>query len=81
MQHVLIVLPAGDEVPDDCPERHLLLATLARRRRDADELAERARADASTAPLVFFFFCCAIAWLEVASAAGLTASIKLHEPD
>ena len=40
MQHVLIVLPAGDEVPDDCPERHLLLATLARRRRDADELAE-----------------------------------------
>jgi len=50
-------------------------------RADADELAERARADASTAPLVFFFFCCAIAWLLVASAAGLTASIKLHEPD
>ncbi|HOU65959.1 MAG TPA: hypothetical protein PK861_07980, partial [Thermomonas sp.] len=43
-------------------------------RADADELAERARADASTAPLVFFFFCCAIAWLLVASAAGLTAS-------
>ena len=38
------------------------------------------RADASTAPLVFFF-CCAVAWLLVASAAGLTASIKLHEPD
>ena len=48
---------------------------------DADELVERARADASTGPLVFFFFCCAIVWLLVASAAGLTASIKLHEPD
>jgi cytochrome c oxidase cbb3-type subunit I len=46
-----------------------------------DELRARARADASTAPLVFFFFCCAFAWLLVASAAGLTASIKLHEPD
>jgi cytochrome c oxidase cbb3-type subunit 1 len=45
------------------------------------ELAARARADASTAPLVFFFFCCALTWLMVASAAGLTASIKLHEPD
>ncbi|MCW5623660.1 MAG: cbb3-type cytochrome c oxidase subunit I [Burkholderiales bacterium] len=47
----------------------------------AEELAERARADASTAPLVFFFLCCAFAWLLVASAAGLVASIKLHEPD
>ncbi len=47
----------------------------------ADELARRAEADASSAPLVFFFFCCAFAWLLVASAAGLTASIKLHEPD
>ncbi|MFG6462068.1 cbb3-type cytochrome c oxidase subunit I [Roseateles sp. DXS20W] len=46
-----------------------------------DELVQRARADASTAPLVFFFFTCAFAWLLVASAAGLTASIKLHEPD
>ncbi|MCE4553905.1 cbb3-type cytochrome c oxidase subunit I [Roseateles cellulosilyticus] len=48
---------------------------------DNEELLLRARADASTAPLVFFFFCCAFAWLLVASAAGLTASIKLHEPD
>ncbi len=48
---------------------------------DADELLERERADASTGPLVFFFFCCAVIWLVVASAAGLTASIKLHEPD
>ncbi|HEY1399395.1 cbb3-type cytochrome c oxidase subunit I [Roseateles sp.] len=48
---------------------------------DARELAERARADASSGPLVFFFLCCAFIWLLVASAAGLTASIKLHEPD
>ncbi|MBH9578698.1 cbb3-type cytochrome c oxidase subunit I [Inhella proteolytica] len=48
---------------------------------DSPEHADRMRADASSAPLVFFFFCCAFAWLLVASAAGLTASIKLHEPD
>jgi cytochrome c oxidase cbb3-type subunit 1 len=47
----------------------------------ADELVARAQADASTAPLVFFFYSCAVVWLLVASAAGLTASIKLHEPD
>jgi len=47
----------------------------------ARELAQRARADASTAPVVFFFLSCAFAWLLVASAAGLVASIKLHEPD
>ena len=46
-----------------------------------DELLSRARADASTAPVVFFFLCCALMWLLVASAAGLTASIKLHQPD
>lgn len=34
---------------------------------------------ASTGPLIFFF-CCAVMWLLVASAAGLTASIKLHGP-
>lgn len=45
------------------------------------ERQSRARADASSAGLVFFFLCCAFAWLLVASAAGLTASIKLHEPD
>src|SRR5262245_57716453 len=48
---------------------------------DLAELTARALADASTGPLVFFFLCCAFAWLLVASAAGLTASIKLHEPD
>jgi cytochrome c oxidase cbb3-type subunit 1 len=48
---------------------------------DAGELAARVRCDESTAPLVFFFLCCAFAWLLVATAAGLTASIKLHSPD
>jgi len=48
---------------------------------DAAEIAARAEADASTAPLVFFMFCCAIVWLVLASAAGLTASLKLHWPD
>ncbi len=47
----------------------------------SDELRQRARADASTAPLVLFFLCSAFVWLLVASAAGLTASIKLHAPD
>lgn len=45
------------------------------------ELRRRAEADASSAQLVFFFLCCSFAWLLVASAAGLTASIKLHQPD
>jgi len=45
------------------------------------ELQTRAEADASTAPVVLLFFCCAFVWLLVASAAGLVASIKLHEPD
>lgn len=45
------------------------------------DLQNRALADASTAGVVFFFLCCAMVWLLVASAAGLTASIKLHEPD
>ena len=45
------------------------------------ELQARVRADASTAQVVFFFYCCAFVWLLVASAAGLTASIKLHSPD
>jgi cytochrome c oxidase cbb3-type subunit I len=45
------------------------------------DLARRAQADASTAPVVFFFLCSAVVWLLVASAAGLTASLKLHLPD
>ena len=39
MRHVLVVLPAADSVPGDCPERKLLLATLARQALDPDELA------------------------------------------
>lgn len=41
----------------------------------------REAADSSSAPVVLLFICCAMVWLLVASAAGLTASIKLHEPD
>ncbi len=48
---------------------------------DPQELADRAEADASTATLVLVLFCCAVSWLLLASTAGLTASIKLHEPD
>lgn len=40
MSHVLVVLPAGESVPADCPERSLLLATLARRRLEVDDLAD-----------------------------------------
>jgi cytochrome c oxidase cbb3-type subunit 1 len=46
-----------------------------------DELMQRARADAKAAPVVLYFFCWAVLWLLVASAAGLTSSIKLHSPD
>jgi cytochrome c oxidase cbb3-type subunit 1 len=45
------------------------------------ELAERIEADRSTAFVSFVFLSCAIVWLIVASLAGLTSSIKLHEPD
>lgn len=46
-----------------------------------EALLARARADASTAPLVFFLVCCAMVWLLVATTAGLVSSIKLHAPD
>ncbi|MFZ6649300.1 cbb3-type cytochrome c oxidase subunit I [Undibacterium sp. TJN25] len=45
------------------------------------ELQERLVADRSTAFVAFVFLSCAIVWLVVASLAGLTSSIKLHEPD
>lgn len=45
------------------------------------ELLERAKSDASSSHVVLLFLCCSMAWLLVASAAGLTASLKLHEPD
>lgn len=40
LSHVLVVLPAAETVPADCPDRPLLLATLARRRLGAEELDE-----------------------------------------
>ena len=45
------------------------------------ELAERVEADRSSALVTFVFLACAMVWLIVASLAGLTSSIKLHEPD
>lgn len=47
----------------------------------AQELHERVQADRSSALVVFIFLSCAVVWLLVASLAGLTSSIKLHEPD
>ncbi len=40
MSHVLVVLPATQEIPTACPEYPLLTATLARRRLEADELGD-----------------------------------------
>jgi cytochrome c oxidase cbb3-type subunit 1 len=45
------------------------------------ELRERVEADRSSAFVVFMLLSCAVVWLIVASLAGLTSSIKLHEPD
>ncbi|MGB6054666.1 MAG: cbb3-type cytochrome c oxidase subunit I [Burkholderiaceae bacterium] len=45
------------------------------------ELQERVQADRSTAFVAFVFLSCAVVWLVLASLAGLTSSIKLHEPD
>lgn len=45
------------------------------------ELAERAAADRSSALVCFVFLSCAVVWLVAGSLAGLTSSIKLHEPD
>ncbi|NGZ87163.1 cbb3-type cytochrome c oxidase subunit I [Duganella aceris] len=47
----------------------------------ARELALRTDADKSTAFVSFVFLSCAVVWLIVGSLAGLTSSIKLHEPD
>ena len=40
MSHALILLPADERLPDDCPEHHLLQATLNRRRLEAAELTD-----------------------------------------
>lgn len=47
----------------------------------AADLAERVEADRSSALVTYLFLGCAIAWLLVATLAGLVSSIKLHEPD
>ena len=48
---------------------------------DAAELRDRIASDRSTAFPVFMFVAFACFWLLVGSLAGLTSSIKLHEPD
>jgi len=48
---------------------------------DADELRDRIAADRSSAFPVFMFIAFACLWLVVGSLAGLTSSIKLHQPD
>jgi cytochrome c oxidase cbb3-type subunit 1 len=48
---------------------------------DPGELDARAAADRSSNNVTFVFMSCAIVWLIAASLAGLTSSIKLHEPD
>ncbi len=48
---------------------------------DAEELQARILADRSTMTPAFVLLSCAVFWLLVASFAGLTSSIKLHEPD
>lgn len=60
MTHALIVLPSADAIPADCPERPLLLATLARRRLAAGDLGIK----------VFFLSCVLIAGLYGAASAS-----------
>src|SRR5512133_3579499 len=48
---------------------------------DAAELRDRIAADRSSAFPVFMFVAFACFWLVVGSLAGLTSSIKLHQPD
>lgn len=45
------------------------------------ELADRIKADQSTAYVCFVFLACAIIWLVLASVFGLISSIKLHYPE
>jgi len=40
LSHVLVILAANETLPADCPQRPLLLATLARRRLTIEELAD-----------------------------------------
>lgn len=45
------------------------------------DLMQRVAEDRSSAFVVFMFLSCAVVWLIVASLAGLSSSIKLHQPD
>ncbi|HZX31903.1 MAG TPA: leucyl aminopeptidase family protein [Rhodocyclaceae bacterium] len=45
LNHVLVLMPAADQLPDDCPEPKLLLAALARR----DKKVEKLKSDAVSA--------------------------------
>jgi cytochrome c oxidase cbb3-type subunit 1 len=47
----------------------------------AAELEARIEADRSSSLVTFLFLGCSIVWLLVATAAGLLASVKLHQPD
>lgn len=49
MSHVLVLLPTATEIAADCPDRALLLATLARRQLDADVLSSDAQSANSVA--------------------------------
>ncbi|PLC52706.1 hypothetical protein CR155_16630 [Pollutimonas nitritireducens] len=60
---------------------HAPIADVSRDARMRLELADRIEADRSTAYVTFVFLACAVAWLILASVAGLISSIKLHEPD
>ncbi|MGH8804088.1 MAG: cbb3-type cytochrome c oxidase subunit I, partial [Polaromonas sp.] len=67
---------AQDSMQQAATERGTQLHTA-----DAAELQDRITSDSSTAFPVFMFIAFACMWLLVGSLAGLTSSIKLHEPD
>ena len=71
-------------LPNDAQEsmqRAAIAAGTATHEPDADELQDRILSDQSSAFPVFMFIAFACLWLTVGSVAGLTASIKLHQPD
>lgn len=42
LDHVLVLMPAADQLPVDCPDRNFLVAALARRDKNIDELRKEA---------------------------------------
>jgi cytochrome c oxidase cbb3-type subunit 1 len=74
--------PALDGAAQDAMQRAAASdADSAHAAADASELRDRIASDRSTAFPVFMFVAFACCWLIVGSFAGLTSSIKLHEPD